>query len=544
MVRSTGRAYGCRCIRDKCETIRFSWAGNAHIAQKTGNYAHRAVMIGSSVDGIRDGSESFQPETLMKRMWRLLIIGAESNYGRQVVKGILAYCRFHDGWEFRLEGDTNLKGMRRSRQAIGQWKADGIIARVHSLQIERMIKDSGLPTVNISHVLNTDLPAVVADSVAIGKMAARYFLDNRFRNLAFCARTFEIYTQQRCDAFVWEAAKAGLKCGVFTDRSSKNDEPEWVSNRRKLDAWLLSLKKPVGVMCVSDLRAQEIAGACRAPGFAGAGRRSDRWNGERGISLFDVQSAPVERGFSDRKIGYEAAQLLDRMLHGPKPPPQPILVPPRGVVVRQSSDIIAIEDRETVAAVRFIRDHAYEPVTIKELLAEVPLCRRVLEQRFAKNLGRTPKAEIMRVRLLRAQNLLEDLNLPVKAVVKGSGFVSYRTFNSFFRRQMGMTPMQYRRSRSTPTGEGSSRNAETAHINSRDSTHNPGNDPPTPFREQRQRLDKLAASSGLYSRLEPPKMREIILAMCQKTFLTAANLGELLHRNPKGVTGALPEAND
>jgi LacI family transcriptional regulator len=380
----------------------------------------------------------------MKRTWRLLVVGAESHYGRQIVKGILAYCRVHGSWEFHLEADSNLKGMRRSQQAIRQWKADGIIARVHSLHVERMIKDYGLPVVNISSARNTDLPTVVADSTAIGKMAARYFLDNRFQNLAFCARTAEVYAQQRCDGFVREATKAGLSCEVFIDSGSNNEEPEWVNNRRKLDPWLLSLKKPVGVMCVHDPRAQEVVAACRRLGLrvphdvaiVGAG------NEESLCLMYVPPLSSVD--YQTERIGYEAARLMDRMLHGAKPPSKPVWVPPHAVVVRQSSDMIPIDDAETIAAMRFIREHAHEPVTIKHLLEQVPICRRSLEYRFVRILGRTPKAEFMRLRLQRAQDLLEHTDLPVKAVVTRSGYTSDRVFRSFFCRQTGMTPTQYR----------------------------------------------------------------------------------------------------
>ena len=63
------------------------------------------------------------------------------------------------------------------------------------------------------------------------------------------------------------------------------------------------------------------------------------------------------------QIGYEAARLVDRMIHGAKPPSKPILIAPRRVVIRQSSDSIAIDDPDIAAAMRFIRDHAGEPIT-------------------------------------------------------------------------------------------------------------------------------------------------------------------------------------
>jgi LacI family transcriptional regulator len=379
----------------------------------------------------------------MHRMRRLVIIGAESHWIRQLVKGILTYCRVHGSWEFHIEADSRPRAVQRTREAIRQWKADGIIARIQSPAMERLIKDSGLPAVNVSNVRRSDLPTVISDNLAIGRMGARYFLDNRFQNLAFCARTAQLFAQQRCDGFVREVTKAGLRCEVFTHAG--DDQPEWMNTRRKLSSWLLSLKKPVGVMCVYDPCALDVAVACRRldlrvpddVAIVGVGN-------EESLCLMcspPLSSLPTQ----PEKLGYEAVRLLDRMLHGAKPPSEPILVPGRRVVVRQSSDIIAIDDRETVAAVRFIRNHAHEPVTIKDMLRAVPVCRRTLEQRFVKFLGRTPQAEFIRVRLQRAQDLLENTDLPIKGVVEASGFRRLRTFAYFFRREMGLTPTQYRR---------------------------------------------------------------------------------------------------
>jgi LacI family transcriptional regulator len=51
-------------------------------------------------------------------------------------------------------------------------------------------------------------------------------------------------------------------------------------------------------------------------------------------------------------IGYEAAALLDRLIAGAPIPAQPVLLPPRGVVRRRSTDVLATDDRALAEAIR------------------------------------------------------------------------------------------------------------------------------------------------------------------------------------------------
>ena len=102
----------------------------------------------------------------------------------------------------------------RARAAVRQWKADGIIADVRSERGWRLVRDSKIPAVNVSGGRDLDMPTVMADTVAAGRMAARHFLENGFRNFAFCARTAEAYTAKQLDGFSRELSRswAAVRC--------------------------------------------------------------------------------------------------------------------------------------------------------------------------------------------------------------------------------------------------------------------------------------------------------------------------------------------
>ena len=82
------------------------------------------------------------------------------------------------------------------------------------------------------------------------------------------------------------------------------------------------------------------------------------------------------------RIGYEAAALLDRMIAGEKRPRQVIELPPRGVVARPSTDLLAVDDLHVAAALRFIREHVCDPINVEQVLSQIPISRSTLERRF------------------------------------------------------------------------------------------------------------------------------------------------------------------
>jgi LacI family transcriptional regulator len=146
------------------------------------------------------------------------------------------------------------------------------------------------------------------------------------------------------------------------------------------------------------------------------------------------------------RVGYEAAALLMRLMEGEPHPTAPILLgPPRGLVPRQSTDVLAIEDRDVAKAVRFVRQHAVEGIRVSDVMAQVGHSPSTLERRVKSTLGRTIKAEITRVRLQAAKLLLQETDLPVAMVATRCGFLEPKYFCEVFRKAERMTATEYRR---------------------------------------------------------------------------------------------------
>ncbi len=120
------------------------------------------------------------------------------------------------------------------------------------------------------------------------------------------------------------------------------------------------------------------------------------------------------------------------------------LIPPLGIATRQSTDVLAIDDRNVARAVHFIRQHACDGIKVKDVLKAVPHSRTLLEGRFKKLIGRTPHEEILRVRLDRVKQLLTETELPLEQIAERAGFPHVEYLSVAFRREVGMPPSKFR----------------------------------------------------------------------------------------------------
>ena len=369
-----------------------------------------------------------------------LLIETSNAYARGLLKGIVAYVREHRPWSIHLpeqgRGDTPPSWLPR-------WEGDGIIARIENATIARAVLKSGLPVVDVSAARAVPgVPWVETDDRVIARMAAEHLWQRGFRQLAFCGDSSFNWSNWRRDHFVEFAAERGCTCHVF---DSSGRRAAHARQQQRLAEWIRRLPKPVGVMACYDVRAQQLLDVCRdidvavPEDVAVIGVDNDEL-------LCDLSTPPLTSVIPNTfRTGYEAAALLDRLLAGAPVTPEPHLIPPLGIEVRESTDVLAMEDREVAAAVRFIREHACDGINVGDVLKAVTLSRRVLESRFRSRLGRTPHEEIVRLKLERVKQLLAETDLSIAAVAERAGFEHAEYLSAAFKQLVGCSPSTYRR---------------------------------------------------------------------------------------------------
>lgn len=161
--------------------------------------------------------------------------------------------------------------------------------------------------------------------------------------------------------------------------------------------------------------------------------------------LCELSDPPLSSVAPDSvRIGYEAATLLEKMMCGWKPPVKPIYVAPLGVISRRSTDVLAMDDHQLAKGVRFLRDHAFGNISVNDVALAAGMSRRVFERRFTAQMGRPPNAEVLRLRLERAKQLLIDTNWNLTEIAERTGFNHVEYFHTVFTKKTGLTPRQFR----------------------------------------------------------------------------------------------------
>jgi LacI family transcriptional regulator len=380
---------------------------------------------------------------MRKRRSVALLLETSNAYARGLLDGIIAYQREHELWSIYL-GEQQ----RGARPPVWMksWRGDGIIARIETEAIAAAVRRSGVPTVDVSAArLIPELPWVETEDREIARMAARHLIDRGFRTLAFCGEPVFNWSAWRESHFVEFARQDGCECHVYRGKASIEKGYSWTRERARLSAWLKELPKPVGVMSCYDIKGQQLLDVCRDLGIA-VPEQVAVIGVDNDVRLCRLCTPTLSSVVPDtRRAGYEAAQLLDRMMLGEGVDARGLLIPPTGIANRRSSDVNAIQDQDIVAAMRYIREHACDGITVADVLRIVPLSRRMLEYRFHKFVGRSPHAEIVRTRIERASQLLRETTLPLSEIAGRTGFSHANYLSVAFRKQVGMPPLAYRK---------------------------------------------------------------------------------------------------
>jgi LacI family transcriptional regulator len=277
-------------------------------------------------------------------------------------------------------------------------------------------------------------------------MAAEYFLSTSIRQFAYCGPLHRAgYDDELESAFCARLKQAGFDCAIHKPPSGEQRTIPWNTQLANLVEWLQQLPRPVAVLAWSAARGRQVTEAChyariRVPDDVAV------LGGEYDELMSHISSPPLSTiDQPAEQVGYEAAKMLESMMQGKKTPKTPLLLPPTRVVVRHSTDTLAIDDEMVRDAFRLIRERAADGVRVSELVRELAVARRALEQRFVRLVGRTPAAEIRRVRIEEAKRLLVETDRSISEIARMSGFGHQDLLSRVFRRGVGMTPSQYRR---------------------------------------------------------------------------------------------------
>lgn len=370
----------------------------------------------------------------------LLILDTTGIYGRALLLGLGASARTHGHWRFLAGPGAGDLPMPKVQSLQG----DGIIVQMNSRSTLAEILASGIPAINVSaRFSEPGLPSVVTNSQSIGKLAANHFIERGFQNFAYLGFTGWSFSEQRRDAFR-DALRVHNPSGIFHELAVEGTEGlAMLASREKVREWLQRLPKPIAILAANDHLAIMISATCQLLNI----------HVPEGVAILGIDNDPILCEFADpplssidvniSQVGFRAATLLNQRMAGESVPAM-TMIEPLGVVTRQSSDVLSIEDTLIASAIRFIRANAHRNIQVEDILSELKMNRRALERRFRRAIGRSPAAELRRHRIEIAKRLLSTTDQSMADVASASGFLYPQHMAVAFRQIAGVTPSDYR----------------------------------------------------------------------------------------------------
>ncbi len=360
---------------------------------------------------------------------------------RDIVSGIHEWASRHTDWDLLFDF-----GISSRESEIGLLAttlgADAVVCHAPHDQADPLLRKIPFVSTMLAR-WPCEWPVVTVDDVAVGRMAAEHLIERGLRHFAVLTSEGEPFNRRR-NGFCARVAEEGLACQFISiDGSLRGMEVD--RQLPQLLDWIVQLPRPCGLLIWRDSRAIRIIHAIQSRGLAVPddvaviGVNND----ELACRLTGVPLTSVD--VNGKEIGRQAARLLDQMLSG-RPTPSEVLVPPRGVVARQSTDLRLVADDDVARAVQYIRDNLHRPTGVADLLREVPVGRRVLERKFRTVLGRSPYDEIRRAKVERAKQLLAESEMKIDEVARAVGFRRRAHLTAAMSQFAGETPGRYRRS--------------------------------------------------------------------------------------------------
>jgi LacI family transcriptional regulator len=364
-------------------------------------------------------------------------------YGRRILRGVRRYVHTHQSWSIFLEQRSLTS---RPPQWLEDWDGDGIISRTTTKQLAETAARTSIPLIDLTDRFGTfGLPQVWSDDRAIAELGFEHLRERGFRRFGFCGFTRESWSTRRLAEFSALVERQGETCRAYESPWYGKDAHPWETEQKRIMAWLGGLPKPIGIMTCNDIRGQHVLDACSRLDLA-VPEEVAVIGVDDEEEICELCDPPLSSIVPNAElVGYKAAELLDRLMSGGKAEVLQQVVAPLGITTRQSTDVLAIDDPEVAAAVRYIREHACRGAIVEDVLEHVPVSRSILERRFRKALDCSPQGLIRRTQLKRVKQLLVDTDLPLVKISELAGFKHHEHMCTVFKREIGDSPGSYRR---------------------------------------------------------------------------------------------------
>lgn len=369
----------------------------------------------------------------MNRFTVALAMDYANPFVRDVAEGVARYAFQQGNWRFHApHGAPEV-----SQADLGKWEGDGVIGML-DIPAVASLRKRGIAAVNIFGRF-AELPktSVVVDNHEIGRMAAEYFIGKGVRRFAITGRKVFGDATLKYEAYIGTLEHAGFPCLELKSRQAIQNIATQLEQ--------LEGKGTVGVLATEDPVGRTLIDACIDAGLRVPEDVSVLGvnNGRFACEMLHPQMSSIELGAA--RIGWQAAQMLERLMKGGAEPKEPVRISPERIAERHSTDLTAVGDNAVAAALKFIRGNAHLPILVDDVAKAAHIGRRTLENRFRSLLQVSVHDAIRRERIQRACRLLTETDMLIEDLAEACGYMTRERFNQSFKQVAGTTPSNYRR---------------------------------------------------------------------------------------------------
>lgn len=385
----------------------------------------------------------------------ILMTDFSEAYARSLLLGIARYVHDNsEAWSIcRLP--TSLRdayGIEYVVEYAKKIRADAIIGQFYETDDISLFKKNGIIAIAQDFKSKfTSIPNITGEYIHSGEMAATYFLEKGFKNFAFYGISEVIWSDERYEGFKNAVLKSDPTNFLSDLRPPKTDL--WKYDFEEVTRWLHSLPKPVAIMACDDNQAYYITEACNLLKMK---EGEEIFNIPEDIAVIGVDNdeticnlcSPTLSSISQNveEGGYNVAKMIDRKIRVPNSENEDIIVRSTHIVTRRSSEVFVNEDSAVSKVLKLIHENISSNISVKDILAEIPMSRRLIETRFRKSMKTSLYDYIVRMRVSRMAQLLSE----GKTVSESSfelGQPDIKNMSRIFKRIKGVTPSEYRKSK-------------------------------------------------------------------------------------------------
>jgi len=373
-----------------------------------------------------------------------LFIETSHGCGRGLLRGISQFLHETRRWSIRFE--PHAKGAEPIHW-LRNWQGDGLLVQVRDQRIAEIVQDLRVPTVDLcGQGGDIGFPQVRFDYAVASQRAFEHLRDRGFISFALVGQGEgeEVRVDQHMEAFTSICKAADYSCPTLRLRLNRSRDP-WPAAKKAMAKWLPTLSKPVGIFVCDDVVGVSLLDVCQQSDIAVPGQVSVLGIGNDEVVCELARPTLSSINVDQRRVGYEAARLLDQMIEHPSKSIEDVVLDPGYVVERDSTRIYSGQVPVINKAMEYIRQNACKGIRPRDVARHVHLSRSALDMRMRSTLGKTIHQEIRGFQIAKAKQLLANTALPIKRVASETGFTSVAYMTRVFGAMTGTTPAEYRR---------------------------------------------------------------------------------------------------